>query len=105
MDPTHSRNPSRFARASPTIRHNNGDDRPRCNGQSLPLWNEKNLGERKLRALSDWLDESAEAELVQALRDGDPRASDTLVELLLPQLIRFAQAFGLQEADAYSVAV
>ena len=55
--------------------------------------------------MSDWLNESAEAELVQALRDGDPRASDALVELLLPQLIRFAQAFGLQEADAYSVAV
>lgn len=55
--------------------------------------------------MSDWLNESAEAELVQALRDGDPRASDALVDLLLPQLTRFAQAFGLQEADAYSVAV
>jgi RNA polymerase sigma factor (sigma-70 family) len=55
--------------------------------------------------LSDWLSNSAEAELVQALRDGDPRASYTLVELLLPQLTRFAQAFGLQEADAYSVAL
>lgn len=56
--------------------------------------------------MANWLDDSAEAELVQGLRDRSPAAAETLERLFLARLKGVAQAtWGLQEADAYSVAL
>ena len=55
--------------------------------------------------MANWLDDSTEAELVQGLRDRNPAAAETLEHLFLSRLKALARAWGLQEADAYSVAL
>lgn len=55
--------------------------------------------------MANWLDESTEAELVRGLRERSPAAAEALAHLFLSRLKALARTWGLQDADAYSVAL
>jgi RNA polymerase sigma factor (sigma-70 family) len=57
------------------------------------------------RPLARWLDAAAEAALVQGLRDRNQDAAAELVQLCLPELLGTARQSGLQDQDAYAVAL